>query len=126
YREDSNEAALVVVVVDEIYAHESLTFNDIVSCEVISKWKARLKEYMDVWSDVYVLNNGCKKSSDDNHDYYWKFAPVQDSQRNLVRTLLKGHSILSLEDSLSGDCDVEKNGLEEGNMAKGALDSVKI
>ncbi|GKB95880.1 hypothetical protein Tco_0982017 [Tanacetum coccineum] len=28
----------------------------------------------------------------------------------LVHTLLKGHSILSLEGSLSGDCDVEKNG----------------
>nr|GEY40001.1 zinc finger, CCHC-type [Tanacetum cinerariifolium] len=28
----------------------------------------------------------------------------------LVHTLLKGHSTLSLEDSLSGDCDVEKNG----------------
>nr|GEZ32380.1 zinc finger, CCHC-type [Tanacetum cinerariifolium] len=27
----------------------------------------------------------------------------------LVQTLLKGHSTLSLEDSLSGDCDVEKN-----------------
>ncbi|GJS31915.1 zinc finger, CCHC-type containing protein [Tanacetum coccineum] len=28
----------------------------------------------------------------------------------LVQTLLEGHSILSLEGSLSGDCDVEKNG----------------
>ncbi|GKD75643.1 hypothetical protein Tco_1333925, partial [Tanacetum coccineum] len=28
----------------------------------------------------------------------------------LVQTLLKGHSILSLEDSLSRDCDVKKNG----------------
>ncbi|GKF18027.1 hypothetical protein Tco_0062945, partial [Tanacetum coccineum] len=28
----------------------------------------------------------------------------------LVQTLLEGHSILSLESSLSGDCDVEKNG----------------
>ncbi|GKA88272.1 hypothetical protein Tco_0810036 [Tanacetum coccineum] len=28
----------------------------------------------------------------------------------LVQTLLKGHSILTLEGSLSGDCDVEKNG----------------
>ncbi|GJS24353.1 hypothetical protein Tco_0452985 [Tanacetum coccineum] len=28
----------------------------------------------------------------------------------LVQTLLKGHSILLLEGSLSGDCDVEKNG----------------
>ncbi|GKD57192.1 hypothetical protein Tco_1290579, partial [Tanacetum coccineum] len=30
--------------------------------------------------------------------------------RKLVQTLLEGHSILSLEGSLSGDCDVEKNG----------------
>ncbi|GKC85842.1 peroxidase 9, partial [Tanacetum coccineum] len=29
----------------------------------------------------------------------------------LVQTLLKGYSILSLECSLSGDCDVEKNGM---------------
>ncbi|GKE15363.1 hypothetical protein Tco_1422940, partial [Tanacetum coccineum] len=49
-----------------------------------SKWKAGLKEDMDVRSDVYVLSNGCRKSSDDSHDYYWEYAP--------------------------GDCDVEKNG----------------
>ncbi|GKB45677.1 hypothetical protein Tco_0896430, partial [Tanacetum coccineum] len=28
----------------------------------------------------------------------------------LVQTWLEGHSILLLEDGLSGDCDVEKNG----------------
>ncbi|GKA91517.1 zinc finger, CCHC-type containing protein [Tanacetum coccineum] len=72
YREDSNEAAFVVAVVDKIYAHESLTFNNTVSCEVISMWKAGLKEDMDVRSDVYVLSNGCRKSSDDSHDYYWE------------------------------------------------------
>nr|GEY76608.1 zinc finger, CCHC-type [Tanacetum cinerariifolium] len=44
YREDSNEAAFVVAAVEKIYAHESLTLNDTVSCEVISKWKAGLKE----------------------------------------------------------------------------------
>nr|GEU56872.1 transmembrane protein [Tanacetum cinerariifolium] len=33
YREDSNEAAFVVVAVEKIYAHESLTFNNTVSCE---------------------------------------------------------------------------------------------
>ncbi|GKA36623.1 hypothetical protein Tco_0723188 [Tanacetum coccineum] len=67
YREDSNEAAFVVVAVDKIYAYESLTFNDTVACEVISRWKVGLKEDMDVWSDVYVLSNngivfscGCK------------------------------------------------------------------
>nr|GEZ21552.1 zinc finger, CCHC-type [Tanacetum cinerariifolium] len=44
YREDSNEAAFTVAAVEKIYAHESLTFNNIVACEVISKWKAGLKD----------------------------------------------------------------------------------
>ncbi|GJW39935.1 hypothetical protein Tco_0065780 [Tanacetum coccineum] len=84
YREDSNEAAFVVAAVEKIYAHESLTFNVTVAYEVISKWNAGLKEDMNARSDVYVLSNGCKKSSDDRNDYYWEYAP--------------------------GDYDVEKNG----------------
>nr|GEW40678.1 hypothetical protein [Tanacetum cinerariifolium] len=64
-----------VATIVKKYAHESLTFNDIVSCEVISKWKTRLKKEMDAQSDVYVLNTGCKKSSDDRNDYYWEYAP---------------------------------------------------
>nr|GEZ68765.1 zinc finger, CCHC-type [Tanacetum cinerariifolium] len=75
YREDSIEAAFVVAVVNKIYVHESLTFNDTVACEVISKWKAGLKENIAVRSDVFVLNNGCRKSSDDSHDYYCEYAP---------------------------------------------------
>ncbi|GKC36799.1 hypothetical protein Tco_1049183 [Tanacetum coccineum] len=63
YIEDSNEAAFAVAVVVKIYAHESLTFNDTVACEVISKWKAGLKEDIDVLSDVYVLSNGCRRSN---------------------------------------------------------------
>ncbi|GJV80834.1 hypothetical protein Tco_1516704 [Tanacetum coccineum] len=165
YREDSNEAAFAVAAVDKIYAHESLTFNNTVACEVISKWKAGLKDDMDARSDVYVLSNGCKKCSDDSDGYYWEYTPgmfihlflyiddmvfscgckaeiwatkglldkakgnvlgmeiVRDQSGNtlrvsqsrfynekLVQTLLEGHSILSLEGSLSGDCDVEKNG----------------
>nr|GFA92850.1 zinc finger, CCHC-type [Tanacetum cinerariifolium] len=51
YREDINEAAFAVAVVNKIYAHESLTFNNTISCEVISKWKARLKDDMDAQSD---------------------------------------------------------------------------
>ncbi|GJR18307.1 hypothetical protein Tco_0966834 [Tanacetum coccineum] len=47
YREDINEAAFVVAAVEKIYAHESLTFNNIVAFEVISKWKAGLKDDMD-------------------------------------------------------------------------------
>ncbi|GJY93251.1 hypothetical protein Tco_0509033 [Tanacetum coccineum] len=101
YREDSNEAAFAFATVDKIYAHESLTFNNTVACDVISMWKAGLKDDMDTQSDVYVLSNGCRKCSDDGDGYYWEYT--------LVQTLLKGHSTLSLEDSLSGDCDVEKN-----------------
>ncbi|GJW86515.1 hypothetical protein Tco_0161855 [Tanacetum coccineum] len=133
YREDSNEAAFAVAAVEKIYAHESLTFNNTVACEVISKWKAGLKDDMDARSDVYVLSNDYKKCSDDNDGYYWEYTPakgnvlgmeiVKDQSGNtlrvsqsrfyngkLVQTLLEGHCILSLEGSLSGDCDVEKNG----------------
>ncbi|GKA28457.1 hypothetical protein Tco_0714625 [Tanacetum coccineum] len=87
YREDSNEAAFAVAAVEKIYAHESLTFNNTVACEVISKWKAGLKDDMDARSDVYVLSNGCKKCSDDSDGYYWESTPVYQ-----------------------GDCDVERNG----------------
>ncbi|GJZ97212.1 zinc finger, CCHC-type containing protein [Tanacetum coccineum] len=133
YREDSNEAAFAIVAVEKIYAHESLTFNNIVACEVIYKWKAGLKDDMDARSDVYVLSNGCKKCSDDSDGYYWEYTPAKgnvlgmkiviDQSGNtlrvsqsrfyngkLVQTLLEGHSILTLEGTLSGDCDVEKNG----------------
>ncbi|GJW53133.1 hypothetical protein Tco_0097218 [Tanacetum coccineum] len=90
YREDSNEAAFAVAAVEKIYAHESLTFNDTVACEVISKWKAGLKDYMDARSDVYVLSNGCKKCSDDNDGYYWESTPgVCDVKKNDVGMLDK-------------------------------------
>ncbi|GKC63396.1 zinc finger, CCHC-type containing protein [Tanacetum coccineum] len=113
-REDSNEAAFVVAEAEKIYAHESLNFNDTVACELISKWKTRLKEEMDARSYVYVLSNGGY-----NFTYYFHSNGRQTSNRlsqsrihnkKLVQTLLEGHSIMSLEDSLSGDCDVEKNG----------------
>ncbi|GJW73517.1 hypothetical protein Tco_0132887 [Tanacetum coccineum] len=75
YREDSNEAAFAVAAVEKIYAHESLTFNNTVACEVISKWKAGLKDDMDARSDVYVLSNDCKKCGDDSDGYYWESTP---------------------------------------------------
>ncbi|GKB18789.1 hypothetical protein Tco_0852712 [Tanacetum coccineum] len=73
--EDSNEAAFAVAEAKNIYAHELLTFNNTVACEVISKWKAGLKDDMDARSDVYVLSNGCTKCSDDSDDYYWEYTP---------------------------------------------------
>nr|GEV92398.1 zinc finger, CCHC-type [Tanacetum cinerariifolium] len=165
YTEDSNEVAFAVAVVDKICAHESLTFNHTIACEVISKWKVGFKDDMDARSDVYVLSNGCKKCSDDSDCYYWGYTPgmfidlflyrddmvfscgckaeiwatkglldkakgnvlgmeivwdqsgytlrVSQSRfynEKLVQTLLEGYFILSLEGSLSGDYDVEKNG----------------
>ncbi|GJW84192.1 hypothetical protein Tco_0157337 [Tanacetum coccineum] len=135
YREESNKAAFAVAKAKKIYAHESLTFNNTVACEVISKWKAGLKDDMDARSDVYVLSNSCKKRSDDNDVYYWEYTPgmfihlflyiddmvfLADARlrsglpkfynEKLVQTLLEGHFILSLEGTLSRDCDVEKNG----------------
>ncbi|GKC49128.1 hypothetical protein Tco_1071873, partial [Tanacetum coccineum] len=65
YREDSNKAAFAVAEAENIYAHKSLNFNNTVACEVISKWKAGLKDDMDAQSDVYALSNGCRKCSDD-------------------------------------------------------------
>nr|GEX37538.1 zinc finger, CCHC-type [Tanacetum cinerariifolium] len=132
YKEDSNEAAFVVAAMEKIYAHESSTFNNTVACEVISMWKVGLKDDMDAQSDVYVLSNGCRKCNDDNNGYYWEYTPAKGNvlgmeivrdqsgntlrvshsrfyNRKLVQTLLEGHFVLSLEGSLSGDCDVEKN-----------------
>nr|GEV31274.1 zinc finger, CCHC-type [Tanacetum cinerariifolium] len=132
YREDSNEVAFAIAAVEKIYAHESLTFNNTVACDVISKWKARLKDDMDARSDVYVLSNDCRSCNDDSDatkglldkakgnvlgmeivrdqsGYTLRILQSMFYNEKLVHTLLEGHSILSLEGSLSGDCDVEKN-----------------
>nr|GEZ55328.1 zinc finger, CCHC-type [Tanacetum cinerariifolium] len=117
----------VVVAVEKIYAHELLTFNDTVAYDVISKWKARLKEDMDVRSYVYVLSNaeiwvtkGLLDKAKGNvlgmeiiKDYSGNTLRVSQSKfynKKLVQNMLEGHFILSLEGSLSGDCDMEKNG----------------
>ncbi|GJX17860.1 zinc finger, CCHC-type containing protein [Tanacetum coccineum] len=138
YREDSNEVAFVVATVEKIYAHESLTFNITVACEVISKWKAGLKDDMDARSDVYVLSNSCWKCSDDSDGYYWEYTTgmfihlflyiddmvfscgckaeiwatkgLLDKAKGNVLGMEIGHSTLPLEGSLSRDYDVEKNG----------------
>ncbi|GJT39768.1 hypothetical protein Tco_0939633 [Tanacetum coccineum] len=84
YREDSNEAAFAVTAVENIYVHESLTFNDIVACE-------EKREY--------------------SHDYYWKMQPAKDLGYRRFAPLCKGNVLGSeiIRDQ-SGDYDVEKNG----------------
>nr|GEV88979.1 copia protein [Tanacetum cinerariifolium] len=76
YREDTIEVAFVVAAVEKNYAHESLAFNNIVTCKVISKWKAGLKDDMGARSDMYLLSNSCRKWSDDMNGYYWGYTPV--------------------------------------------------
>nr|GFA12044.1 zinc finger, CCHC-type [Tanacetum cinerariifolium] len=111
YREDNNEAAFAVAEAGKIYAHKLLSFNDTVTCEVISKWKTILKEEMDAQSDVYVLSNGYDMVFLANARARSRLPRVcWIKQREMYLTLLEGHSILSLEGSLSRDCDVEKNG----------------
>nr|GEX09896.1 zinc finger, CCHC-type [Tanacetum cinerariifolium] len=88
-RENNNEDAFAVAAVDKIYAHESLNFNNTVACEVISKWNAGLKDDMDGRSDVYVLSNDYKKSSDDSHDYYWEYADYKEGLKQSKRTCLE-------------------------------------
>nr|GEU43230.1 zinc finger, CCHC-type [Tanacetum cinerariifolium] len=106
YRENSNEAAFVVAAVEKIYAHESLTFNNTVSCEVISKWKAGLKM-------IWMLGQMCMCSATVTGNAVTTAMAITGSRfynEKLVHTLLEGHSILPLEGSLSRDCDVKKNG----------------
>ncbi|GJS10589.1 hypothetical protein Tco_0367385 [Tanacetum coccineum] len=117
YREDCNEDAFAVAAVEKSYGHESLTFNNTVVCEVISKWKARLKDDMDARSmcSSTVKRNAVTTAIAITGSLHQSGNTLRVSlsrihNEKLVQTLLKGHSILSLEGSLSGDCDVEKNG----------------
>nr|GEX10715.1 zinc finger, CCHC-type [Tanacetum cinerariifolium] len=97
YREDTIKAAFVVAAVEKNYACESLTFNNTVTCEVISKWEAGLKDDMGARSDV------------DKSGYTLRVSQSRFYNGKLVQTLLEGHFILSLKGNLSRDCDVEKN-----------------
>ncbi|GKD38746.1 hypothetical protein Tco_1258953 [Tanacetum coccineum] len=103
YREDSNEAAFVVAAVEKIYAHDLLIFNDTVACKT------------EIWATKGLLDkaNGNVLGMEIVTDQSGNTLRVSQSRfynGKLVHTLLEGHSILSLEGSLSGDCDVEKNG----------------
>nr|GEZ00230.1 zinc finger, CCHC-type [Tanacetum cinerariifolium] len=104
YREDFKVAA-----VEKIYAHELLTFKDTVAYDVISKWKARLKEDMDGLLDKAKENVLGMKIIKNQSGNTLRVSQSEFYNKKLVQTILEGHSILSLEGSLSGDCDVEKN-----------------
>nr|GEX54417.1 zinc finger, CCHC-type [Tanacetum cinerariifolium] len=87
---------------DKIYAHESLIFNNTVACEE------------EIWATKGLLDKakGNILGMEIVRDQSGNTLRVSQSSfynKKLVQTLLEGQSILSLEGSLSGDCDVEKN-----------------
>nr|GEW78269.1 retrovirus-related Pol polyprotein from transposon TNT 1-94 [Tanacetum cinerariifolium] len=131
YREDINEAAFAVVVVEKIYTHESPTFNNTVVCEVISKWKAGMKDDRDAWLDVYVLSNndmvfsyGCKAEIGSTKSLLKREFDMKDlreakkilsmeivrdrNNRKSVQMPSGRHFNLSLKDCPIRDCDVER------------------
>ncbi|GJR01893.1 hypothetical protein Tco_0524877 [Tanacetum coccineum] len=104
YKEDSNEAVVAVATVDKIYAHESLTFNNTVACEVeILATKGLLDKVKGNVLGMEIVR--------DQSGNTLRVSQSRFYNGKLVQTLLEGHSILSLEGCLSGDCDVEKNGM---------------
>nr|GEZ40893.1 zinc finger, CCHC-type [Tanacetum cinerariifolium] len=118
YREDSNKAVFAVAAVENIFAHESLTFNNIVASEAT-------KGLLDK-SKGNVL--GIKIVRDQSGNTLW-VSQSRCYSRKLVQTLLEGHSMLSLEGSLSGDCDVEKNDIDlqaSHNLPKSLLLMVDV
>nr|GFA39227.1 zinc finger, CCHC-type [Tanacetum cinerariifolium] len=103
YREDSNEAAFAVAVVEKIYAHESLTFNYTVTCEA------------EIWVTKGLLDKakGNVLSMEIVKDQSGNTLRVSQSRfynEKVVQALLKDYSIPSLKGSLSRDYDVEMNG----------------
>ncbi|GJW90155.1 hypothetical protein Tco_0167708 [Tanacetum coccineum] len=96
YREDSNEAAFAVAVVNKIYAHKSLTFSDTVACED------------EIWATKGLLDKakgnvlGMKIVTDQSGNTL-RVSQSRFYNGKLVQTLLEGHSIPSLEGSLLGN-----------------------
>nr|GEV95136.1 zinc finger, CCHC-type [Tanacetum cinerariifolium] len=102
YKGDSNEAAFAFAAVEKIYAHESLTFNNTVACEA------------EIWATKGLLDKTKRNilGMEIVEDQSGNTLGVSQSMfynKKLLQNLLERHSILSLEGSLSGDCDVEKN-----------------
>nr|GEV11368.1 transposon TX1 putative 149 kDa protein [Tanacetum cinerariifolium] len=128
YKEDINEAAYTVVIVEKIYAHESPTFNNTVACEVISKWKAGMKDDMDAWLDVYVLSNndmvfscGCKAEIwatkgllDKAKENVLGMKIVRDRSRKILRVSQSGGGVYG-----------PYGGCEGSYLAKGTLGRVR-
>nr|GEX56093.1 zinc finger, CCHC-type [Tanacetum cinerariifolium] len=120
YREDNKEAAFAVAEADKIYAHESLTLNNTVAYEicmcsttitgnVVTIGMAIIGSIHQGLLDKAKRNVLGMEITRDQSGNTLRVSQFRFYNRKLVQTLLEGHSILLLEGSLSGECDVEKN-----------------
>nr|GEY90240.1 retrovirus-related Pol polyprotein from transposon TNT 1-94 [Tanacetum cinerariifolium] len=89
YREDSNGATYVVAVVEKIYAHESLTFNNTVVSTVAGN----------AVTTSMAITEGIQKG-----------LLAKAKENILSMEIVMDHSGNTLRVSQSRDCDVEKNG----------------
>ncbi|GJW80924.1 hypothetical protein Tco_0144899, partial [Tanacetum coccineum] len=105
------ETNVTLLAKDKIYAHESLTFNNTVACEVISKWKAGLKDDMDARSDVYVLTTVARNAVTTTMAITGSIHQATKGLLDKAMGNVLGMEIVKdqSEGSLSWDCDVEKN-----------------
>nr|GEZ43638.1 zinc finger, CCHC-type [Tanacetum cinerariifolium] len=119
YREDNNEDAFEVAAVEKMYAHESLTFNNIVVSTVAENAVTTAMAIIgsihqaEIWAtkSLLVKAKGNILNLEIFRDQSGNTLRVSQSRihnEKLVQTFLKGHSTLLLEDSLSMDCDVKK------------------
>ncbi|GJU89007.1 MAK10-like protein [Tanacetum coccineum] len=114
YREDNNETAFVVAEAEKIYAHESLLSMIQLLVRKTVMTATTIREYAP-WYDSLSLSRKDAKENvlgmeiiRDQSSNTLRVSQSRFLHGKLVQTLLEGHSILSLEGSLSRDCDVEK------------------
>nr|GEV02946.1 hypothetical protein [Tanacetum cinerariifolium] len=112
YREDNNKAAFVFTALEKIYTHELLTFNNTVACEVISKWKAGLKDDMNARPDVYVPINDDMVFPCGFKAEIWATKGLLDKAKGNVlgMEIVRDQSGYTRGCHGPGDCDVKENG----------------
>ncbi|GJT41399.1 hypothetical protein Tco_0941264 [Tanacetum coccineum] len=61
---------------------------------VKNNWKAKLKEETDARSDVCLLSNGSRESSDANNEYHWVGSEVYKRSITVMGRSIKGYRVL--------------------------------
>ncbi|PWA64927.1 DNA/RNA helicase, DEAD/DEAH box type, N-terminal [Artemisia annua] len=90
------------------------SLRDAVACEIISKCMVGMKENMDTWLDMYMLNNSLRRSSDymglicESNAEIWVAKGLLDEVNEIILDIVGGHFTLSLNGVLSENRDEEK------------------